>query len=405
MTKHIFICSIKVAFYCNFFKNGGIQRVISLLINNISKEKKFAFYLITKYGKLEGEYSLPKNTKRIILSKNNISLSEAVRINHIDILIYNFYHKPTIKELNKIKSTKIIYYDHSSFFYWIYKNITNFKDTVYSEYKKCKYIISLIPFENDYLFEKWGINSILMDNPTTFEFNMVIPSDLTKNNIIMIGRASDLLKRFYLGIKSMEIIIKEIPSCIMNIVSYPEKNCKKLIEYLKLEKNVKFVGYQKNIEIFLKNSSLHILTSISEAYPMVLGETKIFGIPSIIIGLDYLTLSKNGTVIIYDDNPNIIAREAINILKNSSYRKHLGMQARLSMKGYKNSIIAKKWVRLLLLVYKGKKQTLLKKLLNKKIITKNEAENILNNQLTLLKKRRPFYRKVTLEKLMNYTFT
>ena len=57
---------------------------------------------------------------------------------------------------------------------------------------------------------------------------------------------------------------------------------------------------------------------------MVLSETKIFGIPSIIIGLDYLTLAKKGNVIIYDDNPSAIAKEAIKILKNEKNRKFLG---------------------------------------------------------------------------------
>ena len=48
-------------------------------------------------------------------------------------------------------------------------------------------MISLIPVENDYLFKKWGINSILMDNPTTFDYDSVIPSDLSSKIIIMIG--------------------------------------------------------------------------------------------------------------------------------------------------------------------------------------------------------------------------
>ena len=47
---------------------------------------------------------------------------------------------------------------------------------------------------------------------------------------------------------------------------------------------------------------------------MVLAETKIFGIPNIVLGLDYLTIVKGGTIIIYDDEPYSIAREAIKII-------------------------------------------------------------------------------------------
>ena len=79
--------------------------------------------------------------------------------------------------------------------------------------------------ENDYLFKKWGINSILIDNTLTFEYDSFIPSDLSQNNIVMIGRGNDINKRFDIGIKSMKNIIEEIPDCKMYIIS---ENCEKL---------------------------------------------------------------------------------------------------------------------------------------------------------------------------------
>ena len=81
-------------------------------------------------------------------------------------------------------------------------------------------MISLIPVENDYLFKKSRINSILMHNQTSFEYDAVIPYDLLTNNIIMMGRNDDPVKRFDLGIKAMKRIIKEVPNCEMNIVSF-----------------------------------------------------------------------------------------------------------------------------------------------------------------------------------------
>ena len=215
---------------------------MSLIIEMLSKEKIFSQYLITIKSKTNGEYLVDQNIKRICLSEKKVSLVRTIKKNNIDILIYNFYVKSEIKELNKLKKTKIIFYDHSSYFYWIYNEIYNFQDSIYYEYKKANYVISLIPLENDYLFKKWGINSILMDNPTTFQYDLVIPSNLTEMNIIMIGRANDDLKRFELGIIAMESIIKEIPECKMNILSSPEKNYEILIKNLNLGKNIRFVG-------------------------------------------------------------------------------------------------------------------------------------------------------------------
>ena len=240
-----------------------------------------------------------------------------------------------------------------------------------------------------------------MDNPLTFEYDSVIPSDLSQNNIVMIGRGNDINKRFDIGIKSMKNIIEEIPDCKMYIISDKFEELEKLIKSLNLEKNVIFTGYQKNIEEYLKNSSLHIFPSIAESYGLVMSETKIYGIPTILCGLDYITLAKGGTVIIYDDNPNTIAKEAIKILKNETYKKKLGVEARKSLDKHNNNVIAKRWVKLLLAVYKGDNKSFRE--LEEDKMTEEEAERILNNQLKLIHMRVPRLKDITLEQLKSYS--
>ena len=305
--------------------------------------------------------------------------------------------------MNSLNKTKSIFYNHSSFLYWVFKNRFNFNETPYPEYKNSKYVISLIPLENDYLFKKWGINSILMDNPNTFEYDSVKPSSLTNEIIIMIGRIDDPVKRYDLGIRAMSSIIKEIPNCEMKIISNKHQKFINLIKNLNLERNVEITGFQKNIEIYLNNASLHIFPSINECYPMALVEAKLFGIPTIICGLDFLSLSKGGTIIIYDDNPDSIAKQAIIILKNETYRKQLGKEARESMKTHKNNLIAKKWIKLLLSVYKGDDKSYIN-LNTHNLMTKEESKTILNNQLLLLKKRYHQFNLLSLEKFESYSF-
>ena len=395
---------IKIGYYCSSIKYGGIERVMALLINHLSKEKIFVHYLISKSGILEDEYPIPNSTRRINLNYPKRSVFDAIEENHIDILIYNFYNRFEIQKLNKLNKTKIIYYNHSTFFYWIYLHVYNFKNSIYQIYKQCDYVISLIPVENDYLFKKWGIKSILMDNPSTIEYDSVIPSDLTQKNIIMIGRSDDPIKRYNLGIEAMEKIIKVIPECKMNIVSKPNDIYVRLIKKLNLSDHVRFVGFHKNVEQYFKNSSLHILPSLGESYAMVLSEAKIFGVPSIICGLDYLALAKGGTVIIYDDNPETIAKEAIKILSDYKYRIKLGQDSRLSMKRHTNQVIANRWVKLLISVYKGD-NTLIQTLSdNEEKITDIERDKILKNQFRLFLQRKPNFKKITFENFIDYSF-
>ena len=392
---------IKVAFYIETMIPGGVSRVIALLLNLLYKEKKFNFYLITENGKSDDEYSLPNDITRICLRANKINLFQAIQRENIDIFIYNSYYRKLITQLNKLKKTKIICYNHSSIFFWIYKGRYDFQDSIYQTYKNSKYIISLIPLENDYLFKIWGINSFFMDNPLTFDYDSVKPSDLSQKNIIMIGRnVPD--KRYDIGIKAMKNIIKEIPDSKLYLISSVNKDLAKLIKSLKLEENVFFTGYQNKIENYLQNASLHIFPSFFEAYPMVLGEAKIYGIPTILCGIDYIALAKGGTVIVYDDNPYTVAKEAIKILKDENYRKKLGAEARESIQKLNDNLLAKRWVKFLVSVYEEDDETYQE--LGKSGITEEKAEEILKNQLKLLQRRIPRFQKKTLLQLKHYEF-
>ena len=204
----------------------------------------------------------------------------------------------------------------------------------------------------------------------------------------MIGRAKNKYKRFDLGILAMEYIIQEINETKMKIISDINGTyiLQKLTINLNLEKSIEFIGYTLIPEIFFKNSSLHIFPTISESFGLVLSETKIFGIPNILLGLDYVSLSKGGNIIIYDDSPELIAKESIKILNNKKFREKLGRKAKQSMKKFNNQLLLNKWIKLILFIYNNEYYYIsLRK--NEKEMEENIAKNILTNQIRLLKKR------------------
>jgi hypothetical protein len=75
---------------------------------------------------------------------------------------------------------------HCSFLTWFYLGNYSFIKNLYKEYKNSKYIVSLIPFENDFLFKKWGIKSILLNNIITYDYDNISPSDLSSKTILNI---------------------------------------------------------------------------------------------------------------------------------------------------------------------------------------------------------------------------
>ena len=135
---------------------------------------------------------------------------------------------------------------------------------------------------------------------------------------------------------------------------------------------------------------------------MVLCETKIFGIPNILTGLDFVSMSKGGAIFIYDDNPETIAKESIKILNNYFYRKKLGKEARESMKKFDNKKTIKKWIKLILAVYKGEEYfNILRR--ERKPINLKDHLNITKIQVNLINMRVPFLKNLTIPILLNFT--
>ena len=396
---------IKIGTFTYYLENGGRARITSLLLNYLYKIKIFNIFLFTIKNKDNKEYLINEKINRVLI--NNFTINKLIKIilkKRINIFIYQFSNSNEIKELNKLKNIKVLIYLHQSIFFWIYNNYTSFK-YLYKSYKESNYIISLIQMENDYIFQKWKIKSIFMNNFVAYKYNLNFPLNLISNEILMIGRADDRLKRFYLGIQALEYIVKEIPETQMKIVANITSIglIKNIINNLSLDNKIKFFGYTPNPEKYFNNISLNIITSISESFSLILSETKIYGIPNILIGLDYISIASGGTVIIYDDSPESIAKESIKILLNYEYRKKLGNEGRRNMKNCKNELLLKKWVTLILLIhynndfYYEKFRKLDKKISEKKAI------NLLKNQIIFLKKRMIF-KHITLNNIENFTF-
>jgi hypothetical protein len=390
---------LRIAIYTYSIKNGGRARATALFLQYLYKVKIFILYLFTSRSKEDNEYIIPEDIKRVII-KNDII--KAIKKNRIDVLIYELDKIKEISFLKSFNDAKVIFYHHSSTFDWIYKNYTIFKE-IYQSFLDSKYLVSIVPFESNYLFKKWGIQSILMDNYITYEFKSVIQTDLSSKTIIMLGRANAKKKRFILGIQSMEYIIKEIPDCELKIISNVTGMNKHqyFVENINLQNNIKFIGYISSPDLIFKNARLSFFPSVSEALPMVLFETKIYGIPNILLGLDYIANSKRGSVIIYDDTPESLAKEAIYILKNKRYNKLLSLTARNSIKKYNNELLLVKWLKLILSVYKNDYYYTK---FNDKKINEKEALKLEENQVKLLKIRNQNFLNISFKNYENFTW-
>ena len=182
----------------------------------------------------------------------------------------------------------------------------------------------------------------------------------------MLGRC-DKIKRYEIGIEAMKNIIKKEPDAKLYIVGICNNSysnyLKNYSNKFNLSNNIIFNELVNNTHKYYKNSSIFLLSSKFEGCPMTLTESKLYGLPTLVIGMNYLAYAKNGVININSDDPKLIAKEILKLLNNKEYRKLEGKKARKSLKDFPNEEIYKRWIELFIAVKQGNE--IIKKYINK----------------------------------------
>ena len=129
---------------------------------------------------------------------------------------------------------------------------------------------------------------------------------IKKNYLLAIGRL-ELQKDYIFMIKAFYESLKFKDNQLIIIGNGSEKiNLKKLIKQLSLQKKVKIVNFQKNINKYLVNSKAILMTSNYEGMPNVIIEASYFGVKCLLTnfqGSSFFKKYKN----IYISKKNLIS--------------------------------------------------------------------------------------------------
>ena len=337
---------IGLAFVYNIMHSNGIAKYIILLADYLMKTGKYDICFITsepnpkdlKYNNTIKRFNAYNNYHKIL----NITLNENIDIfilhNVISVGTVNFFHR-----LGK----RAISIFHGLFVSPMAMN--NLK--IYRSWKNFDLFDSYIFVSSDdyYFYKKLGFqNEIFIPNLCSFEDNKKQNSNLTDNNILMLGKLEDPTKGAKYAIEAMSIIIKQVPNAKLNLVSSEKKLnfVKNLIKKLNLTKNVFIVPYKKDMNSYYLNSSVLMYTSLSESFPSSMIEGKAYGLPIVAFDVPYSPPYQDGVIIVEQFNTKSLAEETIKLLKDYNYRKRMGEYARKSLDKYSNQEILLIWEKL-----------------------------------------------------------
>ena len=336
MEKNIPINKVKIALVSQHIYLNGIARFLIVLGELLCKTGKYEVHLINEVESKEFDFKYNKKIKRHIIPKDFQSLKDFDDEYDIDIYITN-NDLSNIIDIYHSFGKKVIGIFHGVFISCIFQNETLIYRS-FQYYNKLEAFVHIIA-DDYWIYKKLGFNNtIYIPNVYTFESKNTPSSPLTYKNILMVGRVDDIIKGAQYGIYAMSEIVKEVPDARLTIIGIePPQYLKDLIKQLKLENNVNYPGFSTNITEFYLNTSVLLVTSVSESYPMVMNEGKAHGLPIVAFNVDYSPCYQSGIIKVEMFDYVAMAKETIKLLNNYNYRKKKGEEAKLSLNDYETN--------------------------------------------------------------------
>ncbi|WP_394760354.1 glycosyltransferase family 4 protein [Flavobacterium sp.] len=347
--------------------SGGVARVLSIKTNYFSEKFKIDVHILTQ-------------------NEENISLfydfTNKTRFHYIKLTGNRFqylfqYIKGLNKCINQIKPDIIIVCDNGLkgyFVPWLLQTkipilFESHGSRYIEEKQNSEKLFAQILFKLKFYLKKIGIKSydkvILLSNESKKEWNLknvqVIPnpnwfssnikSKLDNKKAISVSRYS-----YEKGIDRLLLIWQKVtethPDWILDIYGEYDSNSNyvSLAKQLQIDNKVNFKNPVKDIQEKYQESSIYLMTSRSEGFPMVLLEAMSFGLPVVAydcpIGPRAIITNNTTGFLINDGDEQAFANKVSELIENIELRKRIGANAKEAMTEYTIENVMEKWQQL-----------------------------------------------------------
>jgi len=353
----------KIVFYIPSIEGGGVEKNLYLLIKYLSI-KIDKIYIVTANKKnntfKKVEYICPNSNywdKKSRFLKNIVCIYLFI-INFWSSkgLILSFQSNITSILISKILRFKVLIRLNTS----INKYINNFiKKMVF----KFFYSLSDVIIVNSRFFQK-ELSKINLKSHLIFNLNKLDKKREKLNffkkfkglKILNIGRLTDQKDQITI-IKSLKILKKKKINFKCGIIGRGgyQNILTNEIKRLKLDKNIKLIGFKNNAEKYISQSDIFVLSSKFEGLPNVLIEAQKYGIPIISsncpTGPSEILMNGRLGELFPVGNFQILANKLLDFYRNRKKLKKKASFAKKNLKRFDPITNSKKYYSLLLKYY------------------------------------------------------
>lgn len=338
--------------------NGGVERVIALLAS-IWQSAGCRVVVVTEQAPTAQDYPLPEGVERVVLPAGEdgraraMAWQQIIRKYQIDAVVYHAWlsgHR--VMDALAIKSQQIPFILHTHNVASVSLQdpcITN----LHQEAKEALSDVIVALSETD---EAWwqalGYRSICTWNPLTYRPGDVQPSALRGHDVLWVARLSSE-KRYEDAFEIAMLVHQKIPDFRLHVVGTAESDSeferiqKRLADH-GMDPYIILHGFQTDMERFYQNACAILLTSEVEGAPMVVMESKAFGLPLVTYELANVSAIRReeGMFVVPQRDRHAAADRLIRLLQDEALRRRMGDEARRSAQEIADADLGAHWNRI-----------------------------------------------------------
>ncbi len=344
----------RIAVSSGLLRKGGSQRCASLLMQQFVRQGRKVL-LLANEPRNPLDYPCPHEVKRIVLPTEKesrmfqmeLALKEfqadtCICLDHTSDLM--FYDLLTAREMG----IRTIAMEHSTFSYFLYGGDPEIFFRRNTVYRACDAVTCLSGMDRQ-LWADWGVHACFMPNPPTFDPGDCPLNTLDTKTLILIARLSPN-KGVETVLEVLGLVQRQHPDARLILLgefisdSYRDFLTRRIQE-AGLESSVLLPGYTNDVSHYLKKSSILLMPSVVEGFPMTLMEAKAYGIPAVCFEMNYLETAKPGMGCVQVGKEDVLgmARIVSELFDDPARLKKLGKEAHASLDAFGSEAVEQRW--------------------------------------------------------------
>lgn len=337
---------------------GGVARVLSVKAN----------YFVEKFGYEVHILSQNEEEAEPFFSFNPQIIFHNMNLKGREFQFFFSFQKAVNQKVNEIKPDVILVADNGLKAF-VYPFILKTKTPIVLEVHGSKYVeekarqnefflklkygfknygaskfTKMVALSNESL-QEWNVkNAVVIPNPSWIDTNS--KAALQSKKVIVVARNS-----YEKGLERLlliwEKVIKKHPNWILEIYGNSITDWKPIVSDLGLKSNVTLSEPVINISEKYLGSSIFVMTSLSEGFPMVLIEAMTYGLPCIAfdcpIGPRAIIKNEYNGFLIPDGNDQLFIEKVTFLIENEEQRLKFGFNAKETSKQFSVEKIMEQW--------------------------------------------------------------